>query len=76
MISGIALLAQNDSINIINLLKQGGDIAKTIYPNTWIKGIDNTVISGIVTAVASLVLGIIARHKEKKKLRKLGKLND
>lgn len=76
MLSGFILVAQSDSARVIDLLQTGGVIANTIRPQDWINGVDNTVVSGIITAVASLVLGLIARLKEKKKLRKNGKLND
>ena len=76
MLSGMVLFSQTDSTQIIDLITTGGVIANTIRPQDWIKGVDNTIVSGIITAVASIILGLIARRKEKKKLRRTGKLND
>lgn len=79
LLTGLAAFAQltpADSQAIQDQLNFGFTIANTIRPQPWIKGIDNEIISGVVTAVASLVLGIIARRREKKKLRKSGKLQD
>jgi ABC-type Fe3+ transport system permease subunit len=75
LLIGISAVAQTDS-TAQYWLEIGGTIANTARPQQWINGVDNTILSAIITAVGSLVVGIIKRRKEKNKLRKQGKLND
>lgn len=64
-----------DSTQIIDLLQTGGHIANAIRPQQWINGVDNNIVSAIVTGVASLIIGAIHRAKTIKKWKKNGKLN-
>ena len=72
---GFSAIAQPDSTAAYWLAK-GGDIASQIQPDQWVSGVDNTIVSSVITLVGSFIVGIIKRRQEKKKLRKQGKLND
>ena len=75
LLVGYSAIAQPDSTAAFWLAK-GGDIASQIQPDQWISGIDNTIVSSVITLVGSFIVGILKRRQEKKKLRKQGKLND
>ncbi len=68
LLTGVAVFGQFDSTSFINAIQTGGNIASVIRP-TWIQGIDNESIVGIVTAVASLIIGLFAKRRGKKKLK-------
>lgn len=73
LLTGTCIIAQitpSDSSAIIEHLQYGYSIANAIRPQPWFKGVPNEVISGIVTAISSLILGLLARKREKKKIKK------
>ncbi len=76
MLSCIVVFAQPDSTQFYNAIQIGGTIANTFRPQPWIKGVGNELVSAVITSIGMLIFGIVKRHKEKKKLRKEGKLND
>ena len=75
VIIGFNAIAQQDSIAHY-WLQKGGDIANQFRPQCWIIGIPNEAVIAAVTAAGSFIVGLIQRAKEKKRLRKQGKLND
>ena len=66
VLSLVAMYGQ-DSTQIIDAINLGGNIANALHPNDWIKGIDNSISSAIITAISGIIIGLWHRKKTLRK---------
>lgn len=90
--TGYALIAQNDSIqntstdnqiigeqvtsHIVDGVKIIEKIITVVHPDSYIDGVSNTSLFSLITFLATTIGALLARRKEKKHLKKTGKLNE
>lgn len=66
-----------DSAAIQHALQTGFQIGQALNQNKdFIQGVPNAILSSVITAITSLVIGFIHRRKTIKSWRKRGVLND
>ena len=66
-----------DSSAIQHALQTGFQIGQALNQNKdFIQGVPNAILSSVITAITSLVIGFLHRKKTLKRLRKQGVLND